>query len=133
MDKARKQTDKKLMNLERRISAIYANDPSLLRIQKQYAKYMKQVEKKTRPLYKAYKKASDEDRVEAKQAYADAVQRMTLENTQYKRMIAEFTMIMADVNQKALDLVNAEMPEIYMMNYNAVADECERVGIDVED
>lgn len=132
MDKARKQTDKKLMNLERRISAIYANDPSLLRIQKQYAKYMKQVEKETRPLYKTYMKASDDERAEAKQAYTDAVYNMTLGNLQYKRIVVEYTQIMADVNQKALDLVNAEMPEIYMMNYNAVADECEKVGIDVE-
>ena len=47
------------------------------------------------------------------------------------RIIKEFTRVLAQVNQKALDVVNGTLPEVYAVSYNNVADECRRVGIKV--
>lgn len=132
MDEARKQTDKKLKDVERRVSDVYATDPSLLRIRDKYERYMERVARLTKDSYTAYKNAPEgEKKDELKKAYISDVERLTSKNAQYKNIISEFTRIMAQVNQKALDLVNAEMPEVYRINYNQVAKQCEEVGITV--
>ena len=132
MDEARRQTDRKLKDLERRVSEVYKTDPSLLRIKQKYERYMDRVERLTRDSYTAYKNAPEGNKKdELKKAYVSDVERLTSRNAQYKNIISEFTRIMAEVNQKALDLVNAEMSEVYRINYNQVAKQCEEVGITV--
>ena len=133
MDKARKKTDRLLRDLERRVKAVYSSDPSLLRIQKRLDVYMASVAEATKSEYDAYKSADgmDEKR-RLKKIYGDKVRSLTLNCKPYKDLVAEYTRIMAIVNQKALDLVNAEMAQIYTINYNAVADDCKAVGIHVE-
>ena len=132
MDKARNKTDKILAGLERRVNAVYATDPSLLRIQKKYDKYMKRVKKLTSKSYKLYKNATDLDKKAIYKAqYQDELRMYTTGNMQYRKIIAEFIEIMAEVNQKALDLVNAEIVNIYTLNYNQLAEICEEVGIKV--
>ena len=132
MDKARKKTDKILKDLERRVKEVYANDPSLLRIQKKYDQYMKRVDKLTKEDYKAYERESDiNTRKKLKKVYTDHVSSLTSKNKEYKKLISEFSRILADVNQKALDLVNDEMTDIYVLNYNQVADQCKKIGVEV--
>lgn len=132
MDRARQQTDKKLRELERRIDAVYRTDPSLLRIQKKYTRYMEQVENASREAYLAFKSEADKTlKQELKNAYLDQIRTLTVRNKEYKAIISEFTRIMASVNQKALDLVNAEMTEIYTLNYNQIATDCRKIGIEV--
>lgn len=134
MDSARRKTDKLLKNLERRISEVYKTDPSLLGIQKEYERYMTYVDHSTRELYETYKNTSvnSDEYDKAKKAYEDEVKRLTLKDSQYRNIVSKFTEIMAEVNQKALDLVNAEMSKIYTLNYNQVAVDCKKVGIKVE-
>lgn len=132
MDSARKQTDKLLYNLERRIDSIYESDPSLKRIQQEYAKYMDKVESATMDAYLAYKDADDkESRDRLKRAYAEQVEALTLRNKTYQSIVKRFAKIMAGVNQRALDLVNAEMSTVYAINYNQIAVECRKIGITV--
>lgn len=129
MDRARTKTDQKLNKMESQIGRIYESSPALKRIEKEYAEYMKMVEKKTESAYKAYKESDDAD---LKKAYTDAVRALTIESKEYKKLVKKFTEIMAQVNQEALDLVNSSMSEIYALNYNEVAVECKRVGIRVD-
>lgn len=131
-DKAREKTDRLLRGLERRVKAVYSSDPSLLRIQKRYELYMDSVADACRVEYEAYQAETDVDeRRKLKKIYGDKVKSLTLNSKTYRALVAEFTRIMANVNQQALDLVNAEMPEIYVLNYNQVAEVCKAIGIKV--
>lgn len=133
-DRARQKTDRLLNDLERRIKDVYASDPALKRIQKRYDNYMKRVEELAEDEYLAYKREPDRDkRRELKKVYSDKVKKLTIKNVQYKAIISELTKNMARVNQEALNLVNAEMQEIYMLNYNQVATDCRNIGIEVID
>lgn len=133
MDKARQKTDRLLNDLERRIAKVYAEDPSLRRIQKKYNAYMDRVDRLTHDAYLAYKNADNTNsQDELKKVYMEQLRSLTLDNKQFKSLTNEITRIMADVNQSALDLVNAEMSEIYTINYNQVSSECRKVGIKVD-
>lgn len=132
-DKARQKTDKMLASIERQMGRVYKSDPALLNIQKKYEKYMASVQKRTEGAYKAFIDADDEEsKKEAKEAYMGQIQRYTIESKEYNRIIKEFVRIMADVNQKALDVVNDYMSEIYAINYNQVAEDCRKVGLKVD-
>ena len=126
MDKARTETDRKLNKIESQIGRIYESSPALKRIVKEYDAYMKMVQEKTMPEYKAYKETG-----EGKQAYTDKVRDLTVNSAEYRRIIEKFTKVMAQVNGEALAVANGSMSEIYALNYNQVADECKRVGIRV--
>ena len=132
MDKARTQTEKKLNRLESAIGRVYKDSPALKRVSAEYNKYMASVQKATEGLYNDYVNADDDSKAEAKKAYTEAVLKLTQGSKEYRKLIERFTRILAAVNQEALMLTNAEMPEIYAVNYNAVADECRKVGIKVE-
>ena len=127
-DRARIQADKILGQTEKTMGRIYNEDPALVKIQKRLVKYLDGVKKDTQALYDAYK--ADGGR-EAKQAYEDAVRKATLGSKEYNAIIKEFTRVLAQVNQKALDVVNGTLPEVYTVSYNNVSDECERVGMRV--
>lgn len=132
MDRARRETDKRLKNLESRINLVYETAPELLKIQKTYNNYMKEVDRLTRKAYKAYKaEPPGNRRDELKKEYADQVRNLTINNKRYKKIVIEFTKVMARVNQQALNLVNAEMLDIYTINYNQIAVKCRELGIEV--
>lgn len=133
MDRARQATDKKLQAMESEIGRIYANSPALKRIRKEYAEYMKMVQKRTESSYKAYMDETDPDtKKDLKKAYTDEVRSLTLESKEYNKLIKKFTEVMAQVNQEALNVANGAMVDIYVENYNQVAAECRRVGIEVD-
>ena len=127
-DKARIQADKILGQTEKTMGRIYNEDPALVKIQKRLVKYLDGVKKDTQTLYDAYKADGTK---EAKQAYENAVRKATLGSKEYNAIIKEFTRVLAQVNQKALDVVNGTLPEVYAVSYNNVADECRRVGMRV--
>ena len=93
---------------------------------------MKIVKESTESLYKSYVEEEDRDvKKEKKDAYMNEVRRLTLGSDKYNRLIKKMAEVLAKVNQKALDVSNKSMREIYAINYNQVADECKRVGIKV--
>lgn len=131
-DKARQKTDIRLKDIEQMISRVYESDPALLHVYKEYKDYMNIVDKKTSDLFLKYQNEKDkEKKEELKSEYTSKVRELTVESKQYQKIISKFVEAMADANQKMLDIVNAELIDIYVDNYNAVADECERVGIKV--
>jgi flavorubredoxin len=132
MDKALQLTDKKLEALESKVGRVYKNDPALKQIKKEFNAYMKMVQKRTRSSYEAYINENDKNtKEELKHVYMDELRGLTLNSIKYRKLIKKFTKVMADVNQKTLDLVNAEMSEIYAINYNQIATDCKKIGIKV--
>lgn len=129
IDRARSAADKILGQTEKAMGRVYNEDPALIRIQKKLAKYLDGVRKDTQALYDE-RKAHPQDK-EARKAYEDAVREKTANNAEYNAIIKEFTKALAEANQKALDLVNGSMVDVYIVSYNNVADECRRVGIKV--
>lgn len=131
-DKARTQTDKKLRQMERDIGRVYRLHPALLAVEKEYAKYMGMVQEKTKAEYRAYMDENDPDiKAEKEKAYMRKVRELTMESTQYNKIVKKIVGVLAEVNQQALDISNKAMPEIYAMNYNQVAEDCKKVGIKV--
>lgn len=131
MDRARQATDKKLEAMEAEIGRIYSSSPALKRIEKEYAAYMKKVQEKTKASYKAYMDADPESKQDLKKAYTDEVRSLTIESKEYNKLIKKFTEVMAQVNGEALAVANKAMIDVYVENYNQVAVECKRVGIEV--
>ena len=133
MDKARRQTDKILNEMKREIGRIYESDPALIRIQREYDNYMSMVQKRTEESYNKYMKETDQDKkAELKKIYTDEVKDLTINSAQYKKLVKRITSVMADVNQRALNICNKNMAEIYAINYNQVAVDCRKVGIRVD-
>ena len=133
MDKARRQTDKILNGMKREIGRIYESDPALIRIQREYNNYMKMVQNRTEESYKAYIDEADPDKkADLKKAYTDEVKDLTINSAQYKKLVKRITSVMADVNQRALNVCNKNMAEIYAINYNQVAVDCRKAGIRVD-
>lgn len=114
------------------MSRVYKSDPALLKIQKEYADYMDMVSERTESLFKAFKNEKDINILkDKKKAYMDAIMHYTIDSKEYKTLIKKFTKVMAQVNQKALDISNNDMAEVYAIGYNAVEDDCRKAGIKV--
>ena len=131
-DKARQKTDKQLKIMEKAMSRVYRTDPALIAIKRKYEKYMSYVDKQTHEAYVAYMGETDsEKKAELKKVYMEQVERLTLKSKEYHKIIDEFVSVLANVNQKSLNIANREMRKIYAENYNEVATECRKVGIKV--
>jgi flagellar biosynthesis/type III secretory pathway protein FliH len=128
-DQGRTAADKILEQTEKRMGRIYSEDPALVKIQKRLAKYLDGVRKDTQELYEERKAhPMDED---ARKAYEDAIREKTLGSKEYNAIIKEFVQAITAANQKALDVANGTMVDVYTVSYNNVAEECRRVGIKV--
>jgi len=133
MDRARAQTDKRLERLDKEIGRVYKSNPALLAIEREYAKYMASVKKRTDALYSDYINEKDEDiKKEKKDAYMGKLRALTLDNKEYKRLVANIAHVLAEVNQQALDISNKAMREVYALNYNQVAEDCREAGIEID-
>ena len=131
-DKARVQTDKILNTIESRIKKLYSNDSALNFAIKRMNKYMHKVQLKTQDKYEAYKEETDvKKKSELKKEYSDAVRELTINSKEYNKLKKNLVKSLSDVNEKSLDIVNSEVDDIYVMNYNQVAEECKKVGIKV--
>lgn len=131
-DNAHRKTDIILQEIEQTIVEIYARDKKLKAIGREYRAYMDFVDNQTDLTRNAFLSADDKiSRQEAERAYMDQIWTLTIHSEEYNRIIRDFTHRLAELNQEALDVVNDKLPEIYMINYNQVAEECKRVGIKV--
>lgn len=132
MDKARKRTDKRLKSMEKAMGKVYKTDPALVAIKREYKAYMDMVLKRTQPAYVRF--VSEKDigtRNELKRAYQNELETLTVNAPEYQNLIERLVEVLADVNQKALDIANDTMLDIYVDNYNQVATDCKRVGFNV--
>lgn len=132
MDKARKYTDKELKKLEQRLSREYSSAQKELR--KKWKEYMDMVEKEIKPYQSAYdlalKAGTKEQIAEAKSALENVKRDFTLSSPRYNEMIDNLTDRMANVNVTALAYINDKVPDLYIVNHNAIAPTAKSLGID---
>lgn len=125
MDEARRQTDKILSEMEKKIRSMYAQ--SQISIQVRWDQYMAQVKPEADRLkaeYDAAKLSGDEALIKSTgRKYGRFVREQTITNKYYKDMLDQTTAQLAHVNETALAYVNGQMPEIYAINYNQIASE----------
>lgn len=130
-DKARQQTDKRLAEMENYLQDIYKK--SAKGISKKWNEYMKKANDRLAQLQKEYDDAkATGDKALIKKTgikLSRAKKNVTLYNDYYKSMLDETTRQLANVNKTAIAYINGQMPDIYTINYNAVAPEALSVGV----
>ncbi len=120
-DKAHVLTDKKLEEMERRLSAIYSEA-------------QKDIQKKADTYFDKLKKADEEKRKLVKQGkltedeYKTWRQNKIMYGKRFTAMKEDVAKHLLNVNQTATAYINGELPEVYTMNYNALAETVDGVG-----
>lgn len=120
-DKAHRLTDEKLEEMEKRLSAIYSRAEK--EIQKTaddyFSKFAKQDEAKRKLLEQG--KITEEE-------YKKWRKGKVMYGKRFTEMKEQCAKQLLNVNQTALAYVNGELPEVYALNYNALAGSVDGVG-----
>ena len=117
MDKAHRLTDKKLEEMEKRLSAIYS--ASHKKIQSKMLKFAKGIDGKSSELLKAIKEAETEaEQKAAKNAYLQYFKKEVVKSKAFKDLSAEIALDLFNTNTQASAYINSQTPEIYALNYN---------------
>jgi SPP1 gp7 family putative phage head morphogenesis protein len=120
-DKAHILTDKKLEEMENRLSAIYSTA-------------QKDIQKKADEYFDKFKKADEEKRKLVKQGkltdeeYKKWRQGKIMYGKRFTAMKEDISKQLLNVNQTATAYINGELPEVYALNYNALAETVDGVG-----
>ena len=120
-DKAHRLTDEKLEEMEKRLSAIYSRaEKEITKTADEYfSKFAAQDEKK-RKLLEQGKITEDE--------YKKWRKGKVMYGKRFTEMKEQCAKQLLNVNQTALAYVNGELPEVYALNYNAIAGSVDGVG-----
>lgn len=120
-DKAHRATDDKLEEMEKRLSAIYseAQDDIQRKANEYFAKFEK-ADAEKRKLVKAGKLTEDE--------YKAWRQGKIMYGKRFTAMKEDIAKQLFNANQTATAYINGELPEVYALNYNALADTVDGVG-----
>ena len=116
-DKAHILTDKKLEEMERRLSAIYS--ASHKKIQAKMLEFAKGIDDKASELLKATKDAKTEtEEKNAKNAYLQYFKKEVVKSKAFKDLSVEVALDLFNTNTQASAYINSQTPEIYALNYN---------------
>ena len=120
-DKAHVLTDEKLEEMEKRLSAIYSRAEKEIQktADEYFSKFAKQDEAK-RKLLEQGKITEDE--------YKKWRKGKVMYGKRFTEMKEQCAKQLLNVNQTALAYVNGELPEVYAINYNALAGSVDGVG-----
>ena len=120
-DKAHRLTDEKLEEMEKRLSAIYSRAEKEIQktADEYFSKFAKQDEAK-RKLLEQGKITEDE--------YNKWRKGKVMYGKRFTEMKEQFAKQLMNVNQTALAYVNGELPEVYAINYNALAGSVDGLG-----
>ena len=117
-DTAHYQTDLKLEEMEKRLSAIYSRAEKT--VQKKMADYAKSIDKKSSELLQAYKDAETEDeKRKAKKAYIRFYRKL-VKSKEFVSMSATVADDLYRANVEASAYINSQTPSIYALNYNYI-------------
>ena len=129
-DTAHLATDKKLEEMEKRLSAIYSRANK--EIGKRWKEYLAESQDEIDELQKAYelaKKSGDAKEIrKAGIALSRAKKDRTLMDSRFKALTETTAAQLANVNKTALAYINGELPEVYSINYNALEQSVDGVG-----
>ena len=120
-DKAHRLTDEKLEEMEKHLSAIYSEA-------------QKDIQKKADEYFDKFKKADEEKRKLVKagkltdEEYKTWRQNKIMYGKRFTAMKEDVAKQLLNVNQTATAYINGELPEVYALNYNALADTVNGVG-----
>ena len=120
-DTAHYQTDLKLEEMEKRLSAIYSRAEKEIQktADEYFSKFAKQDEAKRKLLEQG--KITEEE-------YKKWRKGKVMYGKRFTEMKEQCAKQLLNVNQTALAYVNGELPEVYAINYNALADSVDGVG-----
>ena len=120
-DKAHMLTDKKLEQMEKRLSAIYSEA-------------QRDIQKKADEYFDKFKKADEEKRKLVKagkltdEEYKTWRKGKIMYGKRFTAMKEDIAKQLLNVNQTATAYINGELPEVYALNYNALAETVDGVG-----
>jgi hypothetical protein len=117
-DKAHLLTDKKLEQMEKRLSAIYSRAKNT--VKKKMVDYAKTIEDRSAELLKAIESAeSDTEKNKAKAAYF-RFYRQVVKSKEFLLMSASVSDDLYKANVAASAYINSQTPSIYALNYNYI-------------
>lgn len=117
-DTAHLATDKKLEEMEKRLSAIYSSAEKA--VHKKMADYAKSIDEKSSELLQAYKDAETEDeKRKAKKAYI-LFYRKVVKSKEFSALSANVADELYKANVEASAYINSQTPSIYALNYNYI-------------
>ncbi len=123
-DKAHLLTDKKLEQMEKRLSAIYSDVGKT--VQKKMVDYAKTIEERSAELLKAVEGAeSDTEKNKAKAAYV-RFYRQVVKSKEFLLLSASVSNDLYKANVAASAYINSQTPTIYALNYNYINAEMAR-------
>ena len=129
-DTAHYQTDLKLEEMEKRLSAIYSRAEK--EIGERWKEYLVEAQEEIDELQKAYdlaKKSGDPKEIrKAGKKLTSAKRERTLMDKRFKALTETTATQLANVNKTALSYVNGQLPEVYSINYNVLAPTVDGVG-----
>ena len=124
VDKAHLLTDKKLEQMEKRLSAIYSDVGKT--VQKKLVDYAKTIEERSAELLKDVESAeSDTEKNKAKAAYA-RFYRQVVKSKEFLLLSASVSDDLYKANVAASSYINSQTPSIYALNYNYINAEMAR-------
>lgn len=123
LKKAHEETDVKLEQMQRKIHGIYSR--ARTEVEVKWHEYMNEIAPKIDRLQMEYDEAkASGDKKEIRKAgiklQKAKIQKTTM-NNHYKALVDQIAENISHVNEIAIAYINGEMPEIYSLNYNAVA------------
>ena len=117
-DTAHYQTDLKLEEMEKRLSAIYSRAEKT--VQKKMADYAKSIDEKSDELLQAYKDAETEDeKRKTKKAYI-RFYRQVVRSKEFSALSSNIANDLYEANLQASAYINSQTPSIYALNYNYI-------------
>ena len=117
-DTAHAKTDKKLEEMEKRLSAIYSRAEKTVR--KKMADYAKSIDEKSEELLQAYKNAETEDeKRKAKVAYIRFYRKL-VKSKEFVSLSVTVADDLYKANVEASEYINSQTPSIYALNYNYI-------------
>ena len=129
-DKAREQTDEKLEEMEKRLTAIYSRAHK--EIGQAWTEYLEESGKEIEELQKEYeaaKKSGDRDEIKKLgKKLQRAKKERTILNKRFRDILTQTAEQISRANETAVAYINGELPEIYSLNYNAIADSVDGLG-----
>lgn len=122
-------TDEKLRALEAWLSNLYKDAESEMR--GKWDEYLKQHEKTVEKLLTRVREAKDDEaKKKATKVYLDYMKDHIQNTKYYKGMVRELASQYADVNSRALRMVNGQRADFFANGYNFSAEEINSVAID---
>lgn len=117
-DTAHYQTDLKLEEMEKRLSAIYSRAEKT--VQKKMADYAKSIDEKSAELLQAYKDAeAEEEKKKAKNEYIRFYRKL-VKSKEFVSLSATVADDLYRANVEASAYINSQTPSIYALNYNYI-------------